>query len=150
MADPIASVIVAILIIISGWRVLKDSFHILMEGAPAQIHLEEVKDSLMNIANVKEVHDLHIWSITSGMPMLSCHISILEKTAHDTVLREAQVVLHDHFGIEHSTIQVESTQKGVQTIIVVINGVRHAQSFVLKDPLHVHHHVYNIKSFLLF
>ena len=79
MADPIASVIVAILITISGWRVLKDSFHILMEGAPAQIHLEEVKDSLGNIANVKEVHDLHIWSITSGMPMLSCHISILEK-----------------------------------------------------------------------
>jgi cobalt-zinc-cadmium efflux system protein len=112
IADPIASVIVAILIIISGWRVLKDSFHILMEGAPAQIHLEEVKDSLMNIANVKEVHDLHIWSITSGMPMLSCHISILEKTAHDTVLREAQVVLHDHFGIEHSTIQVESNAKG--------------------------------------
>ena len=112
MADPIASLIVVILIIISGWRVLKDSFHILMEGAPAQIHLEEVKDSLRKIANVKEVHDLHIWSITSGMPMLSCHISIMEKTAHDTVLREAQVILHDHFGIEHSTIQVESNEEG--------------------------------------
>ena len=112
MADPIASVIVAILIIISGWRVLKDSFHILMEGAPEQIHLEDVKDSLGKIAHVKEVHDLHIWSITSGMPMLSCHISISEKTAHDTVLREAQVILHDHFGIEHSTIQVESNEEG--------------------------------------
>ena len=112
MADPIASVIVAILIIISGWRVLKDSFHILMEGAPAQIQLEEVKDSLENITNVKEVHDLHIWSITSGMPMLSCHISISEKAAHDAVLREAQKILHDHFGIEHSTIQVESNEEG--------------------------------------
>jgi cobalt-zinc-cadmium efflux system protein len=112
VADPIASVIVAILIIISGWRVIKDSFHILMEGAPTQIQLEDVKASLGNIPHVKEVHDLHIWSITSGMPMLSCHLSITEKDAHDMVLREAQVILHDDFEIDHSTIQVESNEEG--------------------------------------
>ncbi|WP_394235093.1 cation diffusion facilitator family transporter [Niallia oryzisoli] len=112
MADPIASLIVAVLIIISGWRVTKDSFHILMEGAPAQIKLEDVKAALSNIAEVKEVHDLHVWSITSGMPMLSCHIAILENGIHDQILEQAQVILHDEFGIEHSTIQVERDELG--------------------------------------
>lgn len=112
IADPIASVIVAGLIIVSGWRVTKESLHILMEGAPAQIKLEDVKTSLGKIPDVKEVHDLHIWSITSGMPMLSCHLSITENGVHDQILQQAQTVLHDSFGIEHSTIQVEQSEKG--------------------------------------
>ena len=112
IADPIASVIVAVLIIISGWRVTKDSFNILMEGTPEQFHLDEVKSSLLKIPNVKEVHDLHIWSITSGMPMLSCHLAIEGAGLHDSVLLEAQKILHDDFGIEHSTIQVEGNQDG--------------------------------------
>lgn len=112
LADPIASVIVAILIIISGWRVAKDSLHILMEGVPEQIKMENVKSSLCKIPSVKDVHDLHIWSITSGMPMLSCHISINEIGKHDQVLEQAQGILHDEFGIEHSTIQVEKHELG--------------------------------------
>ena len=112
IADPIASVIVAILIIISGWRVTRDSVHILMEGAPDQIQIDEVKASLGKIPQVTEVHDLHVWSITSGMPMLSCHIAIAESNVHDEVLQTAQAILHDDFGIEHSTIQVESNEKG--------------------------------------
>lgn len=112
IADPIASVIVACLIIVSGWRVTKESVHILMEGAPAQIQSEEVKAALGAIPDVKEVHDLHIWSITSGMPMLSCHLSITENGVHDHILQEAQNILHDSFGIEHSTIQVEKNEKG--------------------------------------
>ncbi|WP_071393586.1 cation diffusion facilitator family transporter [Bacillus tuaregi] len=112
IADPIASLIVAVLIIISGWRVTKDAFHILMEGAPAQIQMEDVKASLGKIAEVTEVHDLHIWSITSGMPMLSCHIAISEHGVHDHILEQAQEILHDDFGIEHSTIQVERNELG--------------------------------------
>ena len=112
IADPIASLIVAVLIIISGWRVARDSLHILMEGAPEQIQSEKIKASLLKIPDVKDVHDLHVWSITSGMPMFSCHISITESSVYDVVLQKAQVILHDDFGIEHSTIQVESNQKG--------------------------------------
>jgi cobalt-zinc-cadmium efflux system protein len=112
IADPIASVVVAGLIIVSGCRVTKESLHILMEGAPAQIKLEDVKTSLGKIPDVQEVHDLHIWSITSGMPMLSCHLSITENGVHDQILQEAQNVLHDSFGIEHSTIQVEKNENG--------------------------------------
>lgn len=112
IADPIASVIVAILIIISGFRVTKESFHILMEGTPAHIETEKVKTALLQIPYVAEVHDLHIWSLTSGMPMLSCHISIEDAGIHDTILQKAQSILHDQFGIEHSTIQVEKKEHG--------------------------------------
>jgi len=62
LADPIASIIVAVLILNSGWRVTKDSFHILMEGTPVQFHLDDVKAALLEIPHVIEVHDLHIWS----------------------------------------------------------------------------------------
>lgn len=111
-ADPVASLIVAVLISISGYRVTKDSLHILMEGTPNHIALQDVKLSLEKIDHVEEVHDLHIWSITSGMFLLSCHIAINEKGHHDEVLEQAQKILHDDFGIEHSTIQVERHELG--------------------------------------
>jgi cobalt-zinc-cadmium efflux system protein len=112
IADPIASVIVAVLIIISGWRVTKESVHVLMEGTPAHMHVEEVKAVLQKISGVSSVHDLHVWSITSGVPMLSCHLALSDGGRHDDVLHAAQKVLHDEFGIDHSTIQVESEEAG--------------------------------------
>jgi cobalt-zinc-cadmium efflux system protein len=112
MADPIASVIVATLIIISGYRVVKDSFHILMEGTPEQVDMKEIKTALLNIPNVNDVHDLHIWTITSGYLTLSCHLTIAETATHDLVLQKAQKLLHDQFTIEHSTIQVERQDHG--------------------------------------
>ncbi|WP_050614202.1 cation diffusion facilitator family transporter [Bacillus testis] len=111
-ADPIASLIVAVLIIISGVRITKDSFHILMEGTPENINLEEVKGQLEKLPHVYEVHDLHIWSITSETPMLSCHIMISSTGVQDDVLFEAQHLLEHEFHIRHSTLQVERTETG--------------------------------------
>lgn len=112
LADPIASIAVAILIIISGWRVTKESFHVLMEGTPEQIKVNEVKDEIMKIPEVKDVHDVHVWSITSGVLMLSGHIAVEGEGAHDRVLRTAQKLLHDRFDIDHSTLQVEAEEHG--------------------------------------
>ncbi|WP_445505695.1 cation diffusion facilitator family transporter [Niallia sp. 03091] len=112
IADPIASIVVAILILISGFRITKESFHILMEGTPNQINLGNVKASLLNIPNVQSVHDLHLWSITSDMSLFSCHIVLAKDGVHDHVLSEAQIILHDQYGIEHSTVQVESAKNG--------------------------------------
>ncbi|WP_042462982.1 cation diffusion facilitator family transporter [Neobacillus dielmonensis] len=112
IADPLASIIVAALILFSGFRVTKDSFHILMEGAPTQIDGHQVKLALAKIPFVKEVHDLHIWTITSGYPVLSCHITILDNGVHDEILAQSQRILHDEFDIEHSTIQVEKEENG--------------------------------------
>lgn len=112
IADPIASVLVAALILYSGWRVTKDSLHVLMEGSPEHLNLEELKAKLLAINTVQSVHDLHVWSITSGVPMLSCHLTISGEGRHDQVLHHAQKLLHDEFGIDHSTIQVESENAG--------------------------------------
>lgn len=112
IADPIASVIVSVLIIISGFRVTKESYHILMEGVPSQVDMEKLKNTLRKIPMVMEVHDLHIWTITSGYPVLSCHLTIRNDAVHDDILFKAQKVLHDEFEIEHSTIQVEKEANG--------------------------------------
>ncbi|MDQ0268993.1 cation diffusion facilitator family transporter [Cytobacillus purgationiresistens] len=112
IADPIASAIVAILILISGWRVMKESFHVLMEGTPDGLEIKKIKLSLQQIPEVADVHDLHVWTITSGYHSLSCHIIMQGDINHDEVLRKSQVVLHNEFGIEHSTIQVEGENSG--------------------------------------
>lgn len=105
-ADAVASILVSILVIISGWRVTRDTVHILMEGAPQHIDAEEVKNTLLNITIVKEVHDLHIWSVTSDFQVLTCHL-IIEGNETQSVLKEATDVLKGKFHVEHVTIQVE-------------------------------------------
>lgn len=110
IADPVASVVVAVLIIISGWRVTKDSFHVLMEGTPINIDVRKVKDSLLSLKQVKNVHDLHIWSITSNFPALSCHLVVEGDVSYEEILAQAKKVLHDEYHIEHTTIQVDKTE----------------------------------------
>ena len=109
-ADAAASVIVAILILFSGYRVVRDSVHILMEGTPEGISLVEVEDKLLTHLQVRQVHDLHVWSITSGLNALSCHVvvdgemSIYESSILITNLEQSLLELDIH----HATIQVES------------------------------------------
>lgn len=105
-ADPIASLIVAVLIAVSGCRVTKEAFHILMEGAPASIDQESLMKRLSQIEGVGNVHDLHIWSLTSEMPMLTCHL-LIKHDQHEVILQEAQRITNEEFGIKHCTIQVE-------------------------------------------
>ncbi|KKI91229.1 zinc transporter ZitB [Bacillus sp. SA1-12] len=107
ITDPIASIIVAILIIISGWRVTKDSFHILMEGVPINIDVEKIKEELLNFQGVKDVHDLHVWSITSDFPSLSCHLVVEQEVVHQDLLGNAKTLLHDKFQLHHTTIQID-------------------------------------------
>ncbi|MEX2104487.1 MAG: cation diffusion facilitator family transporter [Bacilli bacterium] len=107
VADPIASIVVAVLIIFSGYRVTRDAFHILLEGAPASIQSEDVRVKLMTVEEVEEITDLHIWSITSDFPSLSCHVIVGSQVDEQIVLRKIQNVLHDEFDLHHMTIQVE-------------------------------------------
>ncbi|MFP3360146.1 cation diffusion facilitator family transporter, partial [Planococcus sp. SIMBA_143] len=77
-ADPLASVIVAILILISGWRVTRKSIHVLMEGKPDNIDMDSVINSLEELPDVIGIHDLHLWSITSDKNAFSCHVVVNE------------------------------------------------------------------------
>ena len=109
-ADAAASVIVAVLILFSGYRVVRDSVHILMEGTPKGISLVNIEQQLMAHTQVEQVHDLHIWSITSGLNALSCHVVV----NGDMSINEANQLIIDlekrllALSIHHVTIQVES------------------------------------------
>lgn len=107
IADPIASVIVAVLIIISATRITKDSLHILMEGKPDYINIDTMKDKLTSLSGVKDVHDIHVWSITSEFPSMSCHLLVYQDVDRDHLLQEASDLLRESYRISHSTIQIE-------------------------------------------
>ena len=109
-ADAAASVIVAVLILVSGYRVVRDSVHVLMEGTPKDISLDAVKERLLDHKQVEKIHDLHIWSITSGLNALSCHVVVdgeMSITEASVLISELEQRLQD-LGISHGTIQVES------------------------------------------
>lgn len=108
IADPIASLIVAILILISGYRITKDSVHVLMEGKPDFINLDDVRDELLKLRSVVSLHDLHSWSITSDFPALTVHLVVSEEANRDELLIEVKSLLEQKFHISHSTIQMES------------------------------------------
>jgi cobalt-zinc-cadmium efflux system protein len=109
MADAIISVAVSLLILKSAWSLIQHTVHILMEGTPASINQLEVKQALESIEGVIEIHDLHIWTITSGMDSLSCHLLIEDEYDGQALLQKAIQLLEQDFQIQHSTIQIETS-----------------------------------------
>ncbi|WP_456276201.1 cation diffusion facilitator family transporter [Bacillus sp. AK128] len=110
IADSIISVIVSLLILKSAWGVIKHSIHILMEGTPSRINHSEIKIALESIEGVIDVHDLHIWTITSGLDSLSCHIVIEDSNDHQAILQQAINKMKHSFNLEHTTFQIETEQ----------------------------------------
>jgi cobalt-zinc-cadmium efflux system protein len=108
IADPIISILVSVLILQSAWRVVSHSLHILMEGTPVTIDQKLVKKVLLEISGVQNVHDLHIWTITSGFDSLSCHLLIHDQANSQFILKEAISRLKQQFHIQHTTIQIET------------------------------------------
>ncbi|MGF2616676.1 cation transporter [Rossellomorea vietnamensis] len=109
-ADPLISVFVALLILKSAWGIITHTVHILMEGAPSGMDVQKVRVTLESIAGIRNVHDLHIWTITSGMNSLSCHILIEDEEDDQKILQKAIDILEEEFHIKHTTIQVERSQ----------------------------------------
>ncbi len=109
-ADPVASALIALLVIYSAWDLLRETVGVLMEGAPRHIDVDEVRNCLMNLPCVLAVHDLHVWTITSGMESLSCHVVVEDGQSYCDALTEVRATLHGRFGIDHLTIQVEPVE----------------------------------------
>lgn len=107
-ADPVASVLIALLVIYSSWALLREATGVLMESAPLHIDVDEVREAMAGIRGVIEVHDLHVWTITSGMESLSAHVVVEEACYDCDVLTEIRSTLHDRFGIHHMTVQMET------------------------------------------
>lgn len=105
--DPVASVLIGLLVIYSSWSLIQQSVAVLMENAPGHINVDEVRSSLFEMPHVMNVHDLHVWTITSGFVALSAHVTCPGEHNHDALLRAARTMLADRFGIRHTTIQID-------------------------------------------
>lgn len=106
-ADPVASVLIAMLVIVSSWTLVRQSIGVLMEGTPEHIKLGDLKAALEAIPDVREIHDLHVWSITSGFVSLSAHAVVTEEADATAILKASERLLVDRFRIRHTTIQID-------------------------------------------
>jgi cobalt-zinc-cadmium efflux system protein len=106
-ADPLVGVLIGVLVLASSWSILRDSATILLEASPRGIDTQAVGERLARAPGVVEVHDLHIWTITSGFPALSAHVLVGRGEDCHARRRELERLLGEEFGIEHTTLQVE-------------------------------------------
>jgi cobalt-zinc-cadmium efflux system protein len=111
-ADGIAALFVAALMLRSGWGLLRESGRVLLEAAPRGLDPQEIGRSLASEAHVVEVHDLHVWEVTSGMPSLSAHVTVRAGCDTQAHRRRLAELLRERFGIDHSTLQVEARHEG--------------------------------------
>lgn len=107
-ADPLFSGFIGILIIWSSWRLIRESTNVLLEGTPAHINLAAVEESILLTEGVDNVHDLHVWTITSGREALSAHVIHGYGISQPELLKELRAKLQDRFGVDHLTIQMET------------------------------------------
>ncbi|GGR30778.1 cation diffusion facilitator family transporter [Streptomyces netropsis] len=110
-ADPIASLVIGLMIVPRTLKLLREALDILLEAAPKDVDMDEVRAHIMGLPGVMDLHDLHVWTITSGMPVLSAHVvvdqSALEAGGHEKMLHDLQGCLGEHFDVEHCTFQLE-------------------------------------------
>ena len=109
-ADPLFSVIISLLIVWSSWKLIRESTNVLLEGTPAHINLRAVEEAILETEGVENVHDLHIWTITSGREALSAHVIHQDVIRPPELLSELRNKLHQRFGVDHLTIQMETPE----------------------------------------
>jgi cobalt-zinc-cadmium efflux system protein len=107
IADPLISGFIGLLIIVSAWRLMRESVGVLLEGVPAGLRYAEIADAMLALPHVADLHDLHVWSITSDFPVLTSHVVITENAGPERVLQDLREVLAERFGITHATLQLE-------------------------------------------
>lgn len=123
-ADPVTSVAISLIIIVGAWRLISDSVNILLEGTPAHIDHGAVEAAIVETEGVEGVHDLHVWTISSGIDALSAHITHFDSVGHSELLVRVRERLHDKFGIDHLTIQMETMDREAEAIYVCETGTK--------------------------
>lgn len=133
-ADPLASVIVSILVLRSGYLVTKSSVHVLMEGTPENVEVDEVTEKILSTNGINGIHDLHIWTITSGLNALTCHAVVDDRMTiaeSEALLRKIEHDL-EHMNIQHVTIQLETAAHKHDNSVLCIAKA--------EPSGHAHHH----------
>lgn len=110
VVDPIISVVISVVILVGAYRLVRDAVDVLLEATPAHVDMEAVRDLMAKVPGVTGVHDLHVWTISSGIYALSVHLVVPDPLAcnNDEILSAVKHQLYDRFGIDHTTIQIES------------------------------------------
>lgn len=110
-ADPIASLVIGLMIVPRTVKLLRETLDVLLEAAPKHIDMRDVRAHILGLPGVADVHDLHAWTITSGLPVLSAHVvvspDVLDSVGHEKMLHDLQGCLGHHFDVEHCTFQLE-------------------------------------------
>ena len=120
VVDPIVGLLIAALVLASSWRLIKEPFDVLMESAPADIDVDRVGSTICLEDGVRSVHDLHVWTVTSGFGAIAAHVVVAEGTDRDLIRRRLELTLREKFGIEHTTLQME--EEASQELLRVENA----------------------------
>jgi len=107
IADPAISILIAALIVYNAWRLVLEAFDVLMEAAPGHIDLKEVEQAILSIEGVKSVHDLHVWTLTSGLVAMSGHVVVEPWADRQQTLEKCCSVMSERFHLSHCTLQLE-------------------------------------------
>ena len=110
LVDPLVSALIALLIVPRTWRLLRQAVNVLLEGTPSHLDLGEIENAMIRISGVRRVHDLHVWTLTSGREAMSAHAVIDDVRQSERLLEALHAVLHARFGIDHTTIQLDPEQ----------------------------------------
>jgi cobalt-zinc-cadmium efflux system protein len=115
-ADPLAGVAIALLIVPRTWSLLKQAVNVLLEGTPPHLELSEIEAAMCAVSGVRRVHDLHVWTLTSGREAMSAHVVVDDVRESERLLEALHALLHARFGIDHTTIQLETAPPSVLRI----------------------------------
>jgi cobalt-zinc-cadmium efflux system protein len=114
VVDPLVGLLIAVLILASSWRLIAEPLGVLMEAAPPGVDVDEAGAAICEEEGVRSVHDLHVWTVTSGFGALAAHVVVSPECDRDLVRRRLELVLHERFGIDHTTLQMEEeAQEGL-------------------------------------
>jgi cobalt-zinc-cadmium efflux system protein len=116
MVDPLVSAAIALFIVPRTWRLLAQAVNVLLEGTPAHLELGEIEAAMVDVPGVRRVHDLHVWTLTSGREAMSAHVVVDDVTESQRLLDTLHAVLHARFGIDHTTVQLETEPSPVLRI----------------------------------
>jgi cobalt-zinc-cadmium efflux system protein len=121
VVDPIVGLLIAVLILASSWRLIKEPIDVLMEAAPAGVDVDEVGATICQEQGVRSVHDLHVWTVTAGFGAIAAHVVVARGLDRDLVRRRLELTLRERYGIEHTTLQME--EEADQALLHVENAI---------------------------
>jgi cobalt-zinc-cadmium efflux system protein len=112
VVDPVVSLLIAALVLASSWRLIKEPVDVLMESAPADLDVDGMGAAICEEEGVRSVHDLHVWTVTAGFGAVAAHVVVALGADRDLIRRRLELTLHERFGIEHTTLQMEEEAEG--------------------------------------